>query len=158
MRDGPEPPPRPGGRIQREKLFRLLLHFPWLIDEVAEEFAALDLPEPEFDELRRQILKVDALRPGLDARALQQHLVQNGLAATVDGLLVPSVDTIFLVRCLDPSSTRREWVRVTGRLTDNALAEATNDLISDISSDNWERFLAARQRALQEAPIDEDQM
>jgi DNA primase len=161
VRDGPEPPPRSGKRIQREKLFRLLLHFPWLIDEVAEEFAALDLPEPEFDELRRQILEVDALRPGLDARALQQHLVQKGLAATVDGLLVPSVDTIFLARCLDPISTRREWARVTGMQTQgdrNALAEATNDLISDISSDNWERFLAVRQRALQEAPVDEDQM
>lgn len=160
VRDGPEPPPRPGARIQREKLFRLILNFPWLIDEVAEELAALDVPEPELDSLRRQILAVDASRPGLDARALQQHLVQDGLAATVDGLLVPSVDTIFLVRCFDPTSTRKEWARVTGMLTEgdqHALAEAVDDLVSDISSDNWERFLAARQRALQEDPIGEDQ-
>ena len=31
VRDGPEPPPRSGGRIQRENLFRMLLHFPYLI-------------------------------------------------------------------------------------------------------------------------------
>src|SRR5262249_53966026 len=89
VRDGPEPPRRPG-RLQRENLFRILLAFPWLIDEVAEEFAAFEIPEPEFDRLRREILAVKAPPAGLDACALRQHLVQNGLAATVDGLLLPS--------------------------------------------------------------------
>jgi len=37
------------------------------------------------------------------------------------------------------------------------LAEATNDLISDISSDNWERFLAAREQALRADPVGEDE-
>jgi DNA primase len=159
VRDGPEAPPRPGGRIQRENLFRILLNFPWLIDEVAEELATLELPEPELDRLRREILDSEALPPGLDARALQQHLVQSGLAATVDGLLLPSVDTIFLARCSDPSSTREEWVRVTRMLTGGdrcALAEAANDLISDVSSESWERFLAARDLTLREGRVDED--
>jgi hypothetical protein len=131
-----------------------------LIDEVAEEFAAVEIPEAGLDRLRRKILEVEALRPGLDARALQQHLVQNGLAAIVDGLLVPSVDTIFLVRCSDPISTRMEWVRIARILTGGdrcALAEATNDLISDVSSESWERFLVARERALHEGPVCEDQ-
>jgi hypothetical protein len=86
--------------------------------------------------------------------------VKNGLAATVDSLLLPSVDTIFLTRCSDPISTRKEWVRVIRMLTGGnrcALAEATNDLISDISSESWERFLAARERALHEGPAGEDQ-
>jgi DNA primase len=160
VRDGPECPPRPGGRIRRERMFRLLLNFPWLVDETAETLASLDVPEPELDALRRQILEVVASQPGLDARTLRQHLVQNGLAATVDGLLVPSVDTIFLVRCFDPTSTRKEWARATGMLTEggnNFLAEATNDLISDISSDNWERFLAAREQALRADPVGEDE-
>jgi DNA primase len=160
VRDGPEPPPRPGGRVQRENLFRILLNFPWLIDEVAEEFAAVEIPEAELKRLKREILAADALRPGLDARALQQHLVQNGLATIVEGLLVPSVDTIFLARCSDPTSTRAEWVRAAGTLTGGdrcALAEAANDLISDVSSESWDRFLAARERALQEGPAGEDQ-
>jgi DNA primase len=160
VRHGPPPPPRPAGRVQRENLFRILLNFPWLIDEVAEELATLELPEQELDRLRHEILDGQALPPGLDARALQQHLVQNGLAATVDGLLLPSVDTIFLARCSDPSSTRREWVRATRMLTGGercALAEAANDLISDVSSESWERFLAARQRTLHEGPVGEDQ-
>ena len=39
----------------------------------------------------------------------------------------------------------------------NALAEATNDLVSEISPDNWERFLAARERAIEAGPTGDDQ-
>jgi DNA primase len=161
VRDGPEAAPRPGGRVQRENLFRILFNFPWLIDEVAEEFARLEFPEPELDRLRREILELGAQLLGLDAQAIRQHLVKNGLAATVDGLLLPSVDTTFLARCSDPSSTRKEWFRVTRMLMGGnrcALAEATNDLISDVSLENWERLLAARERVLGEGPFGEDEM
>ena len=160
VRDGPEPPPRSGGRIQRENLFRILLHLPCLIEEVAEELAALEMPEPELDGLRRGILERDAGESGLDADALQQHLVKNGLAATVERLLLPSVDTTFLVRCSDPVSARKEWVRVTGMLTGGdrcVLAEATDELISGVCPESWERFLAARERVLQEGAQGEDE-
>jgi len=160
VRDGPEPPPRSGGRIQRENLLRMVLHFPSLIDGVAEELAALEMPEPELDSLRRRILELDPAESGLDARTLQQHLHQKGLAATVESLLLPSVDTTFLVRCPDPISARKEWVRVNRMLTGGdrrALAEATDDLISDVSSDSWERFLAARDRVSRDSSRDEDE-
>ena len=160
VRDGPEPPPRSGGRMQRENLFRMLLHLPCLIDEVAEEFAALEMPEPELDGLRRQILEWDAAGSGLDAGVLQQHLVENGLAATAERLLLPSVDATFLVRCSDPVSARKEWVRVTRMLTGGDrwfLAEATDDLISDVCPESWERFLAARERVLEEGAQGEDE-
>jgi DNA primase len=160
VRDGPEPPPRSGGRIQRENLFRLILHFPCLTDEVAEELAALDVPEPELEALRRQILELDAARSGLDAHALQQHLVQNGLAATVERLLLPSVDNIFLVRCSDPFLARKEWVRVTRMLSGGdrcVLAEAADDLINDVSHESWERFLATRESVLNEGSAGEDE-
>ena len=161
VRDGPEPPPRSAGRIQRENLFRILLRFPCLIDEVAEEFAALAIAEPELDSLKRRILELDAAESGLDAQALQQHLVKNGLAATVDRLLLPSVDTTFLVRCSDPISARKEWVRVTRTLTGGdrcALAEATDYLVSDLCPESWERFLAARERILHEGSRGEDEI
>ena len=89
--EGPAPRRSPA-RAQREILFRILLQSPAVIEEIAEEFAALDIPEPELDKLRREILEVEALRPGLDAPALRQHLLLNGFAATVDALLSPSVD------------------------------------------------------------------
>jgi DNA primase len=160
VRDGPEPPPRSERRIQRENLLRIILHFPCLIDQLAEELAALEIPESDLDSLRRQILEADAAGSGLDAHAFQQHLVKNGLAATVERLLLPSVDTTFLVRCSDQISARKEWVRVTRMLTGGdrcALAEATDDLISDICPESWERFLAARERALHEGSRGEDE-
>ena len=155
VHDGPPPPPRPPQRLQREILFRILLHFPGLIVEVAEEFASLDLPEADFDKLRREILGLEASRPGLDAGTLQQHLVQSGFAATVDALLTPSVDTGFVVRCPDPASARKEWthvIRMLGRRERSVMA-AGSDLESEVSAEMWERFQAAREQELQQGLI-----
>ena len=155
VHDGPPPPPRPPQRLQREILFRILLHFPGLIVEVAEEFASLDLPEADFDKLRREILGLEASRPGLDAGTLQQHLVQSGFAATVDALLTPSIDTGFVVRCPDPASARKEWthvIRMLGRRERSAIV-AGSDLESEVSAEMWERFQAARERELQQGLI-----
>ena len=155
VHDGPPPPPRPPQRLQREILFRILLHFPGLIVEVAEEFASLDLPEADFDKLRHEILGLEASRPGLDAGTLQQHLVQSGFAATVDALLTPSVDTGFLVRCPDPASARKEWthvIRMLGRRERSVMA-AGSDLESEVSAEMWERFQAAREQELQQGLI-----
>ena len=160
VRDGPEPPPRPAEQVQRENLFRILLKFPGLIPVVAEEFARLEIPEPELDGLRREILEADTLPAGLDAQAIRQHLVKNGFAKTVDGLLSPSVDTKFLDRCSDPSSAHTEWGRIARMLMGGdrcALDEATNDLISDVSPENWNRFIAVSER-MRERSFGEDQM
>jgi len=156
VHDGPPPPPRPPQRLQREILFRILLNFPGLIVEVAEKFASLDLPEADFDKLRHEILRLGASRPGLDAGTLQQHLVQSGFAATVDALLSPSVDTGFVVRCSDPASARKEWTHVISMLGGRerlVMAEAGNDLESEVSAEMWERFRAAREQALQQGLI-----
>jgi len=155
VHDGPPPRPRPPQRLQREILFRILLHFPGLIVEVAEEFASLDLPEADLDKLRHEILGLEASQPGLDAGTLQQHLVQSGFAATVDALLTPSVDTGFLVRCPDPASARKEWthvIRMLGRRERSVMA-AGSDLESEVSAEMWERFQAAREQELQQGLI-----
>jgi DNA primase len=159
VRDGTPPPPRSPQRLQREILFRILLHFPGLVDEIAEEFASLDVPETDLDRLRHEILGREASQPGLDAETMQQHLVQNGLAATVDALLSPSVDTGFLVRCPDLTSARGEWTHVVRMLSGgerSAVAEASSDLESDVSEETWERFQATRKQALQQGLIGDD--
>jgi DNA primase len=151
--------PRSPARMQREILFRILLGCPTLIGEIAEEFAAIEIPEPELDKLRREILEVEALRPGLDASALRQHLLLNGFAATVDALLSPSVDSGFLVRSSESRTARDEWAHVIEMLMGghrSALTEASNHLTDDASAVNWERFLAARERVLREVRLDDD--
>ena len=152
VRDGPTPPPRAADRVQRMILFRLLLQSPLIIDEVAEEFAAIDIPEAELDKLRREILEIAALRPGLDASELRQHLLARGLAATVDALLSPSVDSGFMVRRPAMRDARNEWAHVIAMLQGGRrtpLTEASAHLIEELSAANWERFLAAREWALQ---------
>jgi len=159
VRDGPPPPPRPPQRLQREILFSILLHFPSLIVEVAEEFASLDVPETDFNKLRHEILGLEASRPGLDAGTLHQHLVKSGFAAIVDALLSPSVDTGFVVRCPDPTSARKEWthvIRMLGGRERSVMAEAGNDLEGELSTEMWERFQAAREQALQQGLNDSE--
>src|SRR5215472_13980708 len=158
VEDRGRPTPSPA-RHQRELLLRMLLNFPTLIEEVTEEFGSLDIPEAELDNLRQGILRLEALLPGLDAETLQQHLVQNGLAAVVDALLSPSADAGFLDRCPDSTAARREWTHVVRMLKGGegwAVAEASNDLERDLSAENWDRFLIARERALQEGLIGGD--
>ncbi len=158
-REGPPPPPRPPQRLQREILFRILLHFPEVIDDVAQEFDALDMPEAELNTLRREILGLTAQQPGLDAEALQQHLGKTGCAATVAGLLSPSVDTGFLVRCPDPTSAPREWTHVVRMLMGGdraAVIQAGNELERDVSAEMWERFQAAREWVVQQGLIGGD--
>jgi DNA primase len=161
IHDSPPPPPRSAQRLQRELLLRILLLFPCLIDQVAEEIASLDMPEPELDRLRREILRVGASRAGVDAETLQQHLVQTGFAEMVAAFLSPSIDTGFLAKCPDWISARREWdhvIRMLQRGEASAVAEeAVKDLETDMSPETWEQSRAVMERALQQAATgDED--
>jgi DNA primase len=143
--DGPPPPPRPPARLLREILLRILLRFPAMVDELADRLSVLEFPEPELDKLRCAILEVAAARPGLDAPAFQQHLLTSGFAATAGRLLLPSVETGFLTRRLDPSSLREDCAHVLGMLSRNELAgvsKAKSELVADFSEQNLERFLA----------------
>ena len=116
VREGPLSPPRPPDRVQRELLFRILLQWPSLLDEVAEEFATIEMPEPDLDKLRREILQIEALHPGLEASTLRQHLHTNGFAATVEAFISPSVE----LRLLDPALGHRRCAKRMGACDRNA--------------------------------------
>jgi DNA primase len=157
VHEGPPRMVRSPTKVRCEILFRLLLQFPMLIDEVAERLAAIQIPEPELDKLRAEILQVAALQRGLDAPALRQHLLLNGFAPTVDRLLSPSVDTGFLMRRADPGSVRKDCAHVIGMLMQDdpsGIFEAGSCMIGEASAESWERFLSARARALREGPSD----
>ncbi len=160
VRDGPPRPIRSPIKVRCEILFRLLLEFPPLIGETAERLAAIEIPEPELDKLRGEILQVATSQPGLDASGLRQHLLLNGFAATVERVLSPSVDTGFLVRRSDPDSVRKDCAHVIGMLMQDdprGVFEAGGHIIGDLSSESWERFLAARELALREGLTEGDE-
>jgi DNA primase len=158
--DGPPRPIRSPSKIRCEVLLRLLLDFPTLIGEVAEQLATVGIPEPELDKLRGEILEIAALRPGLDAPTLRQHLLLSGFAATVERLLSPSVDTGFLVRRSDPNSVRKDCAHVIGMLMQDdrgSVSAIGSDIGSDLSPESWERFRAARELALEKALTEGDE-
>lgn len=156
--DAPPPPPPAPGRRQREILIGMLLEHPFLVAEAHEDIAALDFPEPELDRLRRAILEVEALSPGLDAEALRQHLGRNGFAMAVDAVAsVLAAHAGFLSRVSGADLVRLSWAHVTrmvragGSWGDRSeLAGAADALARDLSPEAWERFLALQGREAQE--------
>jgi DNA primase len=148
------PPPRSPARLRREILLRMLLQHPFLASEATEEIAEIDFPEPELVRLRREILQVEVLQPGLDASGLRQHLERCGFAATLDGLLSPSVDHAgFLGRDGDDEAVRQGWLhvlRMIGEENRSERASAAEALARDPSDATWERFLALRGRQTEE--------
>jgi DNA primase len=151
--EAPPPPPSPGRR-QREILIGLLIEHPFLVAEAHEDIAALDFPEPELDRLRRAILEVDVLSPGLDADELRQHLGQNGFAMTVDAVVSALADHAgFLSRVSEAEMVRLSWAHVTRMVRDgdqSVLADAADALARDLCPETWERFLAMQGREAQE--------
>jgi DNA primase len=154
VRGDTPPPPRAPGRRQREVLIGMLLDHPFLITEAHEDIAALDFPEPELDRLRRAILEVDVLTPGLDAEALRLHLGHSGFANTVDAVVSALTEHAgFLSRVSDAETVRLSWTHVTRMVRDgdrSELAGAADALARDPSPETWERFLALQGREAQE--------
>ena len=148
------PLPRSPARLRREILMRMLLQHPFLVNEATEEIAAIDLPEPELDRLRREILQVEVLQPGLDASGLRQHLERCGFGSTVDGLLSPSLDHAgFLSGEEDDDAVRQGWLHVLRMIREEVRSErasAAEALARDPSDATWERFLALHGRQTEE--------
>jgi DNA primase len=87
----PPPDPAPLRRRREEAFVLVALRHPGLLDELVEEFAAIELPSPDLERLRREIINAHAHEPGLDAEALKHHLSSLGLAEAVDALMTPRV-------------------------------------------------------------------
>ncbi|HVH76362.1 MAG TPA: hypothetical protein VM755_15715 [Stellaceae bacterium] len=123
-----------------------------------EEFAALELSEPELDRLRRAILGLEPLRSDLDAERLQQHLGQCGFADLVGALTANiAAHAGFASRGGDdPEVIRRglketlQFLRMRGA---GDLDAAERAFAADPSDGNWQRLRALKERDAQEGPI-----
>src|SRR6185437_14429646 len=91
----PEPAPAADPTLlrhrQQEVLLAALINHTFLVHEVAEELATLELSDPRLDKLCHEILRLHALNPDLDAETLKLHLTRNGYAGVVQGVLSPQV-------------------------------------------------------------------
>jgi DNA primase len=60
-------------------MLKTLMSHPWLLDEVAEEVAALELSAPALERLRDGLLRLHTASGPLDSESLKSHLRQLGL-------------------------------------------------------------------------------
>jgi len=87
-------------------LIKTVLNHPWLIEEHAEEFAALTLTSPPAGRLRDAILAAQALENDLDSAALRTQLSVSGLDRVID--LVERSVTHRSDRFAEPNAPRAE--------------------------------------------------
>ncbi|HVB16749.1 MAG TPA: DNA primase [Stellaceae bacterium] len=156
--DAAPPPPCVPGRTHRQIFFGVLLRHPPLIEEWIEEIAAIPVPEPELDSLRRVILEIANTHPGLDANALQQHVALCGHAELLGALAITvGKHAGFAARGGDDPEVIRQGLRETLQLlglhAPGELEIARQAFATDPSVENSQRLTALKERELQDGPI-----
>ena len=143
VHDDPPPLPPSPARRRRESRLGLLLAHPFLIAENVEDIVKLDFPERELDALRREVLRIDADFPGLDAEGLRQHLAQSGVATIVDAVrsvfsgFASAGHGDFLSRATD-AELRQYWVHL-AKMDQGDEARPAEGADHDISGEAWQR-------------------
>lgn len=133
-------------RRREEVMLALILNHPFLLNEVAEEFAGIELASRDLDRLRDAILKRHALQPDLDAGALKRQLREDEFAKVLDGVLSAEVlnHAAFARLDVEPEAARRGWMDATERFEKRRLGahikDVERDLARDMSVENWTRM------------------
>ncbi len=84
-----------GRAEQRERvLVAAVLNHPGLLQQIAEDFAALPIASPELVGLRQAIMDIAAADADLDAAALGLHLTEQGFSQVVDRLAGPGANVL----------------------------------------------------------------
>lgn len=72
---------------QRHILFAILLNYSELFHEVGEQFAALEIDEPELEKLRDDLFLIFNDDPNLDGSNLKHHMLEQGHFETLNKIL-----------------------------------------------------------------------
>lgn len=127
----PPPPftrPTPGADTatgeRARALLAILLRHPYLMPEIEEAFAGLDLPAP-LEELRTAMLQWSAVAQALDSKALITHLTQIGLATPVAQALsaVPVPLPVCAAESAMPAEAASGWWHFFGLMNPGRLED-----------------------------------
>jgi hypothetical protein len=101
-------------RRPQEDLVVVFLHHPGLLDDLVEDFAEVELPAPDLDKLRRQIINLHGKFSDLDSAGMRHHLTTLGLARDVESLLArpTALQTAFTAPGADRETARRGWAQL----------------------------------------------
>jgi DNA primase len=142
----PRSEPTPLRRRRPEILLALLLNHPFLLGDVAEELAEIQLGPPDLDKLRHEILRLHALNPDLDATTLRLHLSENGYDRVVKGVLSSQVlaHAAFARVGADAEAVRLGWADTRDQLRQphlrTQIAEAERELAEETTEEKWVRL------------------
>jgi len=142
----PRNEPTPLRRRRPEILLALLLNHPFLLGDVAEELAEIQLGPPDLDKLRHEILRLHALNPDLDATTLRLHLSENGYDRVVKGVLSSQVlaHAAFARVGADAEAVRLGWADTRDQLRQphlrTQIAEAERELAEETTEEKWVRL------------------
>ena len=155
--EAPPPVPPSPGRRNREVFLGIFVRYPALIEEWVEEIAAVDIPEPALDSLRRAILEIPESHPGLDATALEQHLASCGHAEILGALANAIARHAGFARGGDDPEVIRLGLTETLQLLrargPSDREEAARALAAEASDENWRRLKALKDREAQDGPV-----
>ena len=153
-RQPPPPLPRAPARLHRQIFLGLLICYPALIDDWFEQIAELDLPEPELDRLRSEILEVGHSHLGLDAEQFRQHLASCGHADTVS-VLTAAITTHagFAAGGGDDPEVIRLGLEETLQLLRANSPGDNAATVANPTDEDLQRVVALKEREAQEGPI-----
>ena len=103
---------------KEEHLLGLLICTPELIDRYSEALAWLTLDDPQLDRVRRELLNVAASGKRLDNKAVENHLVRQGLGVLAERLKTQSVLQSDLKGQANEEAREALWLRTRDQLAD----------------------------------------
>lgn len=131
--------------LERESAVRLLLPVlerPELLRECEERLAAIELPDPKYDEMKRAILDWYAETSCLDPLALRNHLSGHGFDGLIEGMRTdagrPGPDTITpetwlsALEHLERVAAKRREAREIAEMSRNRETDAVAPRLADL--------------------------
>ena len=120
----PVPDPATATADRARTIVAILLRHPYLLTDIEEAFAGLDLPEP-YRTLRGAILQWSSSAETLDSHALITHLQQHGLAAHAAQALsaVPAALPLCATAAAQPAEAASGWWHFFGLMNPSRLED-----------------------------------
>jgi DNA primase len=149
-------------RRREEVMLALIVNHPFLLDEIAEELAAIRLAAPDLDRLCRAIQEAHERQPDLEAAALKLYLNNNGFGGTVERVLSPEVLTHggFARPEVDAETARNGWndikTEFERRLSSREIRDAVAECAANPTPQNWGRVEQLQRAELESKDRDED--
>jgi DNA primase len=148
-------------RRRGEVVLALILNHPFLLNEITEDLAALELHASDLDRLSHAIQKAHQMQPDLEEAALKSHLKKTGFAELVERVLSPEVlvHAKFARADADAETARNGWNHMRAefqrRLSSSELSDAVANCASDPTPENWGRLEQLQRTELESKDQDE---